>query len=598
MTFNNCYVGHSTARDQMYSRLQEMISKNIFSNKKVYMFGTSKIASMIISYLDNNGVKLTGIIDNDPSKQGFSIAGFNVVSPETIKSFDENIIILIASSYQEEMVKQLKNFGYSLETNIIKVIDLPLLMNDYSFIDRTNYKVMPEKEIRKRQVDIIKYLKYVCDENGIDYYLAYGTLLGAVRHGGFIPWDDDVDIYIKGKDIDKLAELVNQSDRFAFITCKNCNNYFDQISLMIDKNSVIDFNCFPLQATTGIFIDIFPLYGLPSEEVELKEYVEVLKQLEMDKWNCLYDENKCHEAALKINDFISSYDYEKYDSTGFFLSPYFTKDYLPKEFFSTKQYLLYEGEKLCVPGNYSGILKQIYGDYKVLPPENKRGGRHYYKAYYPHNDISQNSINKEYWNKFYNGTLKLDYPSNFARDITNYLKPNTVLVDLGCGNGRDSLYFDNIGLNVIAIDMSETATNKLKEEHKDKKIQFCKGDFVRDWKLYNCNPDYFYSRFTIHAITEKQQNELISNVYRELKIGGKFFIEVRCVLDDIYGLGEEIDRNTYIYEGHYRRFIERVELEEELVKQGFSIEYSEENKNFAPFKDRNPIILRIIAEKK
>lgn len=592
------YKGYDVARKTMYDNIDTLIENNVFENKKIYIFGTSKIAVMILHFMKKKDIEVTGIIDNDKNKQGYVVGELKVEDPTVLAEYDEEKIILIASSYQEEMILQLENMGYKMDKNIIKIIDLPLLMNDYSFVDRTGYIEMKEKDIRLHQMNIMKYLKKVCEENNIDYYLAYGTLLGGVRHRGFIPWDDDVDIYIKGKDVDRLARLINQSDRYKMVTCNNCEDFFDQIPLLVDCNSVVDLNCFPLQATTGISIDIFPLYGVPSKEKELETYVEKLKNLEMEKWNCLYDKKKCHLATLKLNEYISSYDFDESEYTGFFLSPYFTKDYIRTECFAEKQYIMYEDEEYCIPGGYEEVLTTIYGDYMQLPPVEKRGKRHYYKAYYPHNIESQKDKNKIYWNQYYNQNKSINFPSNFAKDIACQLEKGKLLVDLGCGNGRDSVYFESIGMNVIAIDMSEVAIKRLKKDNKERNIQFYNGDFVKETGFYACEPDYFYSRFTIHAITEQQQNELIKNVYQNMKPGGKFFIEVRSVLDDIYGLGEEIDRNTYVYEGHSRRFIEQRELQEELEKQGFKVIFSEENRDFAPFKNQNPIVLRMIVEKK
>lgn len=592
------YKGYDVARKTMYDNIDTLIENSVFENKKIYIFGTSKIAVMILHFMKKKDIEVTGIIDNDKNKQGYVVGELKVEDPTVLAAYDEEKIILIASSYQEEMILQLENMGYKMDKNIIKIIDLPLLMNDYSFVDRTGYIEMKEKDIRLHQMNIMKYLKKVCEKNNIDYYLAYGTLLGGVRHRGFIPWDDDVDIYIKGKDVDRLARLINQSDRYKMVTCNNCEDFFDQIPLLVDCNSVVDLNCFPLQATTGISIDIFPLYGVPSKEKELETYVEKLKNLEMEKWNCLYDKKKCHLATLKLNEYISSYDFDESEYTGFFLSPYFTKDYIRTECFAEKQYIMYEDEEYCIPGGYEEVLTTIYGDYMQLPPVEKRGKRHYYKAYYPHNIESQKDKNKIYWNQYYNQNKSINFPSNFAKDIACQLEKGKLLVDLGCGNGRDSVYFESIGMNVIAIDMSEVAIKRLKKDNKEKNIQFYNGDFVKETGFYACEPDYFYSRFTIHAITEQQQNELIKNVYQNMKPGGKFFIEVRSVLDDIYGLGEEIDRNTYVYEGHSRRFIEQRELQEELEKQGFKVIFSEENRDFAPFKDQNPIVLRMIVEKK
>ena len=85
--------------------------------------------------------------------------------------------------------------------------------------------------------------------------------------------------------------------------------------------------------------------------------------------------------------------------------------------------------------------------------------------------------------------------------------------------------------------------------------------------------------------------------YGSLKKQGKFFIEVRSINDDIYGLGEKISENTYKYEGHFRRFIIKKELEDKLKQVGFYIEYSEEKRGFAPFGESDPPIIRIIAYK-
>ena len=282
------YKRYDKALNVLYDNLNKIVEKSDLEHKKIYMFGTSKIATMIISFLQKENVSLCGIIDNDKSRHGFIIENLEVYSPDILRNYDKDVIVLIASSYQNEMIKQLQDMGYKYNDNIIKVIDLQDLMEDYSFVDRNGYKEMSPEDIRTCQLNLMKYLKKVCDENGIDYYLTYGTLLGAVRHKGFIPWDDDVDVSVDGKEIDRLAELINKSDRYQLITCKNCDGYFDQISLLIDKTTVVDFNQFPLQTTTGISIDIFPIYGLPDSPEEFKDYIEKIKELEKKKWNNLY----------------------------------------------------------------------------------------------------------------------------------------------------------------------------------------------------------------------------------------------------------------------------------------------------------------------
>ena len=109
--------------------------------------------------------------------------------------------------------------------------------------------------------------------------------------------------------------------------------------------------------------------------------------------------------------------------------------------------------------------------------------------------------------------------------------------------------------------------------------------------------DYAYSRFTIHAINQKQEALLIQTIFRALKTGGKFFIEVRSVNDPLYGKGKAVDRNAFFYDNHYRRFIVRDELVHSLQSHGFLVEYAREQTGFAPYGNDDPPVIRIVAAK-
>lgn len=206
--------------------------------------------------------------------------------------------------------------------------------------------------------------------------------------------------------------------------------------------------------------------------------------------------------------------------------------------------------------------------------------------------------NQKYWNDYYKNRKLTQRPSFFAENILKYLDKGKLLIDLGCGNGRDSIFFWQQGIQVIAIDSADIAMKQLKAQYSNSDIQFISGDFVENEIYKKYKADYFYSRFTIHAITDWQQNLLLKNVYQCLKNNGILFIEARSVLDDIYGKGEPAGRNAYIYEEHYRRFIVAGELENALESEGFTIISSEESRGFAPFEGTDPVILRMIAKKK
>lgn len=204
----------------------------------------------------------------------------------------------------------------------------------------------------------------------------------------------------------------------------------------------------------------------------------------------------------------------------------------------------------------------------------------------------------DYWNQYYESGNAVQEPSKFAVFVSKYLKASKNILELGCGNGRDSLFFHQSGLNVTAIDASDRVISDLRKKNRDGNICFICDDFVCSSAIFAGQYDYCYSRFSLHAINEMQEEEVIHNVYRILKTGGLFFIEVRSIHDELYGKGEMVGRNAYTYDGHYRRFIVQEELEDRLKKAGFLIIYSEENIDFAPYKDSNPPIIRIIGEKK
>jgi len=203
----------------------------------------------------------------------------------------------------------------------------------------------------------------------------------------------------------------------------------------------------------------------------------------------------------------------------------------------------------------------------------------------------------EYWNAYYKTDHDIKHPSLFAQEIEQLLLKSKNILELGCGNGRDSLYFAQKGLNVTAIDASDEVIEQLKRENDEENICFICDDFVSSSAIYSGQYDYVYSRFTLHAINKEQESEVLRNVHKVLKEGGSFFIEVRSVNDELYGCGQKVAPDSYIFDGHFRRFIKIENLIGELKQIGFTIVSALEQRGFAPYKDSDPPIIRIIARK-
>lgn len=209
-------------------------------------------------------------------------------------------------------------------------------------------------------------------------------------------------------------------------------------------------------------------------------------------------------------------------------------------------------------------------------------------------------MDKNYWRSYYFKQREERLPSLFAKHVVdNYISnKNTTLIELGCGNGRDSIYFSEKGLNVVAIDQVEEEINFLKNKYSAaKNLEFISGDFTK----LNGNRKYnvVYSRFTLHSINAEQQDRVLKWSYSHLEKDGLLCIEVRGKKNEIYRKGEQVagEEHAFVYENHYRRFLDFNDLCSELKDIGFTLIYCQEKKDFAPFKNTNETFIRVIAKK-
>lgn len=214
---------------------------------------------------------------------------------------------------------------------------------------------------------------------------------------------------------------------------------------------------------------------------------------------------------------------------------------------------------------------------------------------YP-NIVEYTVDNTAYWNQYYKNRVCSEEPSPFARYVSTLVEPGRQMVELGCGNGRDAVFFADQGLHITALDMSREAISQLQDKGLANAVFLC-DDFVNSDIHCPDSYDYAYSRFTIHAINRNQEQVLLNNLFCSLRPKGKLFIEVRSVNDPLFGKGKQIERNAFFYDNHYRRFIVLDELVQSLEQRGFLVEYARECIGFAPYGNDDPPVIRIVAVK-
>jgi tellurite methyltransferase len=202
---------------------------------------------------------------------------------------------------------------------------------------------------------------------------------------------------------------------------------------------------------------------------------------------------------------------------------------------------------------------------------------------------------KDYWNEYYKTHRVNKDSSTFAKYIINKLLPNKRLIDLGCGNARDSIYFAQHNIEVLGIDYADDEIKYLNENFSKDNLKFIVQDMGAMGDLGKF--DYIYSRFSLHAISKMAEESLLNWISNSLLIGGLFFLEVRSQKDTMFKQGKKISDTENITD-HYRRYSDFEEIKEKIINIGLEILEDVESNNLSIVGDDNPVLIRIIAKKK
>tara|TARA_Y100000992_G_C21199327_1_gene459603 strand:- start:230 stop:874 length:645 start_codon:yes stop_codon:yes gene_type:complete len=214
-------------------------------------------------------------------------------------------------------------------------------------------------------------------------------------------------------------------------------------------------------------------------------------------------------------------------------------------------------------------------------------------------------MKRKYWDIYYNKKKKLFRPSNFSRFIgkKKFLNKKSIILEIGCGDGRDSFYFSKIAKKVFSVDSSSEIIRKnnlYKIENNIQNIKFfcinigIKKQFKATIKKNNF--DFVYARFFLHAIDYKSEKLLFKN-FALLPKNVIFFFEFRTIKDELINLGRKISKYERIT-SHYRRFINTDDFTKMLKKMHYKILYYSERKGLSKFNNEDPHLCRIFFKKK
>lgn len=285
-------------------------------------------------------------------------------------------------------------------------------------------------EITKQQKDILlglldKFVE-VCEQNGLRYYLAGGSVLGAVRHKGFIPWDDDIDVNMPREDYEKLQKLPATiwGDNMRLASWRTVKNYrYDFLKVEFLKTTLIE-RIYP-NYVGAAFLDIFPIDYVPEDEKERQDQLSKLQRYAQIQVNAyLRHDNECESLYQLLSLKISRLLHKKpkiYDQWENIASQCMNSNLVtdlhsfimarpfPISYYGDGVKLEFEGKKYIVPQEWDKYLTHLYGNYMELPPVNKRIGHSFDFVDYNHrlsNDELKEVFQRLHKKYAYNFSLK------------------------------------------------------------------------------------------------------------------------------------------------------------------------------------------------
>ena len=264
------------------------------------------------------------------------------------------------------------------------------------------------EELKALELDVLRYIQRKCQENGLRYYLMFGTLLGDVRHKGFIPWDDDIDIAMTRPDFKKLMDLAeaDQDSPYKVVSMFNVKDFSFPLAKMVDtRTRLVQYGAVGTHEKLGVYVDIFLIDAVPDDEEEYRAYLGrakaakrawylaqrrfMLRRGQLAKDICVGLVSlpfKLHSScamAKKLDETCAAYAGSDTKREGVVLMvDEQDASTLTRAQWANIVELEFEGDRFTAVSCWDEMLRRTYGDYMQLPPPEQRISIHDFKVYW------------------------------------------------------------------------------------------------------------------------------------------------------------------------------------------------------------------------
>lgn len=261
-------------------------------------------------------------------------------------------------------------------------------------------KAITPDELKAIQLDLLQKTADFCEKNGLRYFLCGGTLIGAIRHKGYIPWDDDIDIAMPRPDYDRFVKTFNQPDNYYQVVNLDTNpDYEYAFAKVYDNRTILRELHYPGD-TFGVNIDVFPADGVksPAQVNKIKLLHKLLNTKRANYYKRTFPKKiintlgkllllpfSARQIATWMDNEARKYAFGSLPKAGVIANPYGPREMVDKSVFDADVYQEFEGRLYRVPVGYDTWLRSIYGNYMQLPPVEHRVSHHTFDAWWKDN---------------------------------------------------------------------------------------------------------------------------------------------------------------------------------------------------------------------
>jgi lipopolysaccharide cholinephosphotransferase len=262
------------------------------------------------------------------------------------------------------------------------------------------------EEQKQLMLEMLKEYDSFCKKHHLSYFLTGGTLLGAVRHHGYIPWDDDIDVGMPRKDYETFVTLFNEANtnpNYRFVSFHQEPDLYVSSGKLMDTRTVME-EAVDTDTKIGVYLDVFPLDNLGDTEAEARQFTEAClklrRQLDVQNWKIIPErkwylnlviriikafspKGTCRDLVQKQDAFCQTYAGEKLTAYVGYPCAAMKQELLKGEWFSEYEVVPFEQYAFRIPKGYKDCLTVFYGpSYMELPPLEKQKTHHAYQVWF------------------------------------------------------------------------------------------------------------------------------------------------------------------------------------------------------------------------